>query len=57
MILLNWEDALISLLIPAGFFILAQWRIRSFWDAHNAIIGLLYSHLLGTLINMILKVF
>ena len=45
-----------AILIPSGIMLLMQWRIRSFWDAHNGIIGLLYSHLYATLIGMIIKV-
>ena len=34
---------------------LAQVRIRSFWDVNNAIFGLLFSLILGTLFQVILK--
>ncbi|KIW31010.1 uncharacterized protein PV07_02695 [Cladophialophora immunda] len=38
-----WLAALLASLIPIFIILCMQIRIRSFWDANNAIIGLLYS--------------
>lgn len=38
-----WAAALLATLIPMFIILCMQIRIRSFWDANNAIIGLLYS--------------
>lgn len=48
-------SGILSALIPIGIIILAQIRIRSFWDANNAILGVLYSLILGTLFQVIIK--
>lgn len=48
-------SAIISIVIPIGIFLLAQIRIRSFWDLNNAIIGLLYALILSTLFQVIIK--
>jgi diacylglycerol diphosphate phosphatase / phosphatidate phosphatase len=38
-----WAAALLASLIPIFIILCMQIRVRSFWDANNAIIGLLYS--------------
>lgn len=43
------------MLIPIGIVVLAQVRIRSFWDMNNAILGVLYSVVLATLFQVIIK--
>lgn len=48
-------SAVISAVIPACIILLAQIRIRSFWDANNAILGLLYSLILSALFQVIMK--
>ncbi|KAK1753787.1 phosphatidic acid phosphatase type 2/haloperoxidase [Echria macrotheca] len=48
-------SGVISALIPIAVILLAQIRIRSFWDANNAILGLLYALILGTLFQVIIK--
>ncbi|GAB1316870.1 Diacylglycerol pyrophosphate phosphatase DPP1 [Madurella fahalii] len=48
-------SAVISTVIPIGIILLAQIRIRSFWDANNAILGLLYSLILSALFQVIMK--
>lgn len=49
------QSALIASLIPIGIIVLAQIRIRSFWDMNNGIIGVLYSLILGTLFQVVIK--
>lgn len=49
------QSALIAALVPIGIIVLAQIRIRSFWDTNNAIIGVLYSLILGTLFQVVIK--
>lgn len=48
-------SGMLSALIPIAVIVLAQIRIRSFWDANNAILGVLYSLVLGTLFQVIIK--
>ncbi|KXX78338.1 Lipid phosphate phosphatase 1 [Madurella mycetomatis] len=48
-------SAIISAVIPVCIILLAQIRIRSFWDANNAILGLLYSLILSALFQVIMK--
>jgi membrane-associated phospholipid phosphatase len=48
-------SGVIDAVIPIGIILLAQIRIRSFWDANNAILGLLYSLILGSLFQVIIK--
>jgi len=45
----------LSAAVPIGVILLAQIRIRSFWDANNAIMGVLYALILGTLFQVIIK--
>ncbi|KAM7201388.1 lipid phosphate phosphatase 1 [Naviculisporaceae sp. PSN 640] len=49
------ESGLISVLIPIGIIALAQIRIRSFWDLNNGVLGVLYSLVIGTLFQVIMK--
>ncbi|KAK0702192.1 phosphatidic acid phosphatase type 2/haloperoxidase [Lasiosphaeris hirsuta] len=48
-------SGILSALIPIAVILLAQTRIRSFWDANNAILGVLYALILGTLFQVIIK--
>jgi len=45
----------IATVIPLGIILLAQIRIRSFWDLNNAVFGLLYSLILSSLFQVIIK--
>lgn len=47
--------ALLALLIPLAIIILAQFRIRSFWDLNNAILGLGYAIVLSSAFQVTLK--
>lgn len=51
----SWLSGLISILIPSMVIILAQIRVRSFWDLNNGIVGLLQSLIIGTLFQVITK--
>lgn len=46
---------MLACLVPIAVILLAQIRIRSFWDANNAIIGVVYSLILSTLFQVIIK--
>jgi len=48
-------SGLLAALVPIGIIVIAQIRIRSFWDANNAILGVLYAIILGTLFQVIMK--
>jgi diacylglycerol diphosphate phosphatase / phosphatidate phosphatase len=48
-------SAILSAVIPICIILIAQIRIRSFWDANNAILGLLYSLILSTLFQVVIK--
>ncbi|KAI0004820.1 phosphatidic acid phosphatase type 2/haloperoxidase [Xylariaceae sp. FL0662B] len=48
-------DAALALVVPILFFLLAQIRIRSFWDAHNAIIGLIYAAETASAFHVMIK--
>lgn len=48
-------SGIISALVPIGVIVLAQIRIRSFWDLNNGIMGVLYSLILGTLFQVVIK--
>ncbi|KAL2023309.1 hypothetical protein VTK56DRAFT_3047 [Thermocarpiscus australiensis] len=48
-------SGVISAVIPICVILAAQIRIRSFWDCNNAILGLLYSLILGSLFQVIIK--
>ena len=49
-------SGLIAALVPISVILLAQLRIRSFWDANNGAMGVGYALLLGTLFQVIIKV-
>lgn len=51
----TWLSALLSALIPIAVILLAQFRVRSIWDVNNGIIGVIFSIVLGTLIQVIVK--
>ncbi|KAI0125009.1 PAP2 superfamily protein [Xylariales sp. AK1849] len=38
-----WLATLLAVVVPIAFILLAQIRIRSFWDINNGIIGLIYA--------------
>lgn len=38
-----WLDTLLAIVVPIAFILLAQIRVRSFWDVNNGILGLLYA--------------
>jgi membrane-associated phospholipid phosphatase len=42
-------------LVPIAVIVLAQIRIRSFWDMNNGILGVLYALILGTLFQVVIK--
>jgi len=48
-------SGILSTLVPIAVVLLAQIRIRSFWDANNAVLGVLYSVILSTLFQVIIK--
>ncbi|KAK4031459.1 lipid phosphate phosphatase 1 [Parachaetomium inaequale] len=48
-------SGVICTIIPIGIMALAQLRIRSFWDFNNAVLGLLYSLILSSLFQVIIK--
>lgn len=48
-------SGILSALVPIAVILIAQTRIRSFWDANNAILGVLYALILGTLFQVIIK--
>ncbi|KAH6844555.1 phosphatidic acid phosphatase type 2/haloperoxidase [Chaetomium sp. MPI-CAGE-AT-0009] len=49
-------SGVICTVIPIGIMALAQLRIRSFWDFNNSVLGLLYSLILSSLFQVIIKV-
>ncbi|KAL1839214.1 hypothetical protein VTJ49DRAFT_1732 [Mycothermus thermophilus] len=49
-------SGVLSAVIPLAVIILAQLRIRSFWDFNNAVFGVLYSLALGALLQSVIKV-
>ncbi|EFY92021.1 phosphatidic acid phosphatase beta [Metarhizium acridum CQMa 102] len=54
-ILPAWFSGLVSILGPIVVYLLAQVRIKSAWDASNAIMGTLWAVSLGTLFQVIIK--
>jgi len=50
-----WASALISALIPMGVVLVFQLRVRSFWDANNGILGVLYSLISAAVFQVFLK--
>ncbi|RKF77397.1 PA-phosphatase related-family protein [Golovinomyces cichoracearum] len=50
-----WAAALMASLIPISLILLTQIHNRSFWDANNAIMGLLYSLITAAVFQVFLK--
>lgn len=50
-----WAAALLAALVPMFFILVMQIRIRSFWDANNATLGLLYSLITAAVFEVMLK--
>ncbi|KAI7553482.1 hypothetical protein KC331_g1206 [Hortaea werneckii] len=50
-----WAATLLASLAPIAVILIMQIRIRSFWDAHNAIVGLLYSLITAAVFQVFLK--
>lgn len=50
-----WAAAMLGSLVPIFVILVMQIRIRSFWDANNAIIGLLYSLITAAVFQVFLK--
>ncbi|KAI7198239.1 hypothetical protein KC316_g3854 [Hortaea werneckii] len=50
-----WAATLLASLAPIAIILIMQIRIRSFWDAHNAIVGLLYSLITAAVFQVFLK--
>lgn len=48
-------SALIPTLIPMGIILLAQFRVRSFWDLNNGIAGVLQSIIIATIFVVVTK--
>ena len=51
----SWLSGLISFIIPYSVYLLAQIRLRSAWDASNALMGTAWSVLLATVFQVVLK--
>ncbi|KAK0649996.1 phosphatidic acid phosphatase type 2/haloperoxidase [Cercophora newfieldiana] len=49
-------SGILATLVPIAVIIVAQIRIRSFWDANNGVLGVLYSVILGTIFQVIIKI-
>lgn len=50
-----WLAAFLASIIPIAFIIILQARIKSFWDANNAILGLLYSLINAAVFQVFIK--
>lgn len=50
-----WAAALLATLIPILFILIAQIRVRSFWDVNSGIMGLLYSVITAAVFQVWLK--
>jgi diacylglycerol diphosphate phosphatase / phosphatidate phosphatase len=50
-----WLAALLASLIPIFIFLVMQFRIRSFWDLNNAVIGLLYALIGAAVFQVFIK--
>ena len=50
-----WAAALMAALIPIFIILVMQVRVKSFWDANNAILGLLYSLIAAAVFQVFLK--
>lgn len=48
-------SGVLAALVPIAVIVLAQIRIRSFWDTNNGIIGVLYSLILSALFQVVMK--
>ncbi|KAI1084090.1 acid phosphatase/Vanadium-dependent haloperoxidase [Whalleya microplaca] len=48
-------DAALALVVPIIFILLAQIRIRNFWDTNNAIIGLIYAAETASAFHVMIK--
>ncbi|KAI5458536.1 hypothetical protein BGZ63DRAFT_513682 [Mariannaea sp. PMI_226] len=51
----SWIDGLITLTVPFLTYVLAQYRIKSAWDASNAIVGTTWAVILASLFQVTLK--
>jgi diacylglycerol diphosphate phosphatase / phosphatidate phosphatase len=51
----HWLDAILACGIPIMVSLLAQLRVRSFWDANNAILGLIYATLISSVFQVTIK--
>lgn len=50
-----WAAALLASLVPILVFLLMQFRIRSFWDVNNAVLGLLYALICAAVFQVFIK--
>ena len=50
-----WLAALLAALIPIAFILAMQVRVRSFWDANNGVLGLLYALITAAVFQVFLK--
>ncbi|KAK0614721.1 phosphatidic acid phosphatase type 2/haloperoxidase [Immersiella caudata] len=50
-------SGILSTLVPIAVILVAQIRIRSFWDFNNGVLGVLYSVILSTLFQVIIKIY
>ncbi|KAG9240403.1 phosphatidic acid phosphatase type 2/haloperoxidase [Calycina marina] len=50
-----WAAALIGFFVPLAGFLICQFRVRSFWDLNNAVIGVLYSLITAAVFQVFLK--
>ncbi|KAF7539915.1 hypothetical protein G7054_g1779 [Neopestalotiopsis clavispora] len=51
----SWLAGVLALLIPVAIILLAQIRVRSFWDMNNGIFGVLYAVTLSSAFQVTLK--
>ncbi|GAO15359.1 uncharacterized protein UV8b_07080 [Ustilaginoidea virens] len=50
-----WLAAFLAAMVPIAAILLAQIRVRSFWDANNGVVGLLYSLITAAVFQVFLK--
>ncbi|KAI0020348.1 acid phosphatase/Vanadium-dependent haloperoxidase [Xylariomycetidae sp. FL0641] len=50
-----WLAALLAALVPIAVILLAQIRVRSFWDVNNGVLGLLYALITAAVFQVFLK--
>ncbi|RYP78018.1 hypothetical protein DL769_003290 [Monosporascus sp. CRB-8-3] len=50
-----WLAAFLAAVVPIAVFLLMQVRVRSFWDANNAVVGLLYSLITAAVFQVFVK--